>query len=206
MSRARRLALFGVLALCAPAASAHLVTTGLGPFYDGMGHFVLSLETLLPKLALLWWAGLGPQPGARRTALAATPAWLVAALLALSLTTPGGVGAERLAAVAPWLGAGLTLLVGALAAARRGLPWASVVALLGFAVLGVIEGLALRGLREPVWHGAGMLLTSAVIASLVPGLAHAAARREGPWLIAARALASWLAASGLLMLGWVWRG
>ena len=32
-------------------AGAHLVTTGLGPFYDGISHFFLSPEDLLPALS-----------------------------------------------------------------------------------------------------------------------------------------------------------
>jgi urease accessory protein len=35
-------------------AHAHLVTTGVGPFYDGVAHFVVSIEELLPVLALGW--------------------------------------------------------------------------------------------------------------------------------------------------------
>jgi hypothetical protein len=30
------------------------VTTGVGPFYDGVAHFVVSIEELLPVLALGW--------------------------------------------------------------------------------------------------------------------------------------------------------
>ena len=36
-----------------PATShAHLVNTGLGPVYDGVSHFALTPEDLLPALAL----------------------------------------------------------------------------------------------------------------------------------------------------------
>ena len=58
------------LALAAAAAAlllpatlhAHLVNTGLGPFYDGVSHFALTPEDLLPALALALFAG---QRGAR---------------------------------------------------------------------------------------------------------------------------------------------
>ena len=33
-------------------ASAHLVTTGLGPVYDGIGHLVMTPEDLIPALAI----------------------------------------------------------------------------------------------------------------------------------------------------------
>jgi hypothetical protein len=37
---------------CAPQAHAHLVETGLGPVYDGIAHFALTPEDLIPALAL----------------------------------------------------------------------------------------------------------------------------------------------------------
>ena len=37
---------------------AHLVTTGLGPVYDGIGHLVLSPEDWVPVLALGLFVGL----------------------------------------------------------------------------------------------------------------------------------------------------
>jgi len=33
-------------------AAAHLGTTGMGPVYDGIGHFLLTPEDLVPVLAL----------------------------------------------------------------------------------------------------------------------------------------------------------
>ena len=49
--------------LC-PAAQAHLVTTGLGPIYDGVGHFFLSPEDVLIAIALALFAGMrGPAAG-----------------------------------------------------------------------------------------------------------------------------------------------
>jgi len=39
------------------AAQAHLVNTGLGPFYDGLSHFVLTPEDLLPALTLALLSG-----------------------------------------------------------------------------------------------------------------------------------------------------
>ena len=50
-----------VTLLPAPA-HAHLVTTGLGPLYDGISHLFLSFEDLLPVVALALLAGLnGPK-------------------------------------------------------------------------------------------------------------------------------------------------
>ena len=55
--------------LLAPAtAQAHLVNTGLGPVYDGVSHFALTPEDLVPALALALLAGQGG-PRAGRLAL-----------------------------------------------------------------------------------------------------------------------------------------
>src|SRR5271166_683216 len=39
-------------------AQAHLNSTGMGPFYDGLMHFLTSPEDLVPVLALALLAGL----------------------------------------------------------------------------------------------------------------------------------------------------
>jgi hypothetical protein len=45
--------------LCCPSnAAAHLVTTGMGPVYDGIGHLLLTPEDLVPALAMALYAGL----------------------------------------------------------------------------------------------------------------------------------------------------
>ncbi len=56
----RLVAVIGGLALasCPSRAEAHLVTTGLGPLYDGLFHFALTPEDLVPVLALALLAGL----------------------------------------------------------------------------------------------------------------------------------------------------
>jgi len=50
-------AAFAMLVLPAPA-HAHLVTTGLGPLYDGITHLFMSPDDLVPVLALALLAGL----------------------------------------------------------------------------------------------------------------------------------------------------
>jgi len=51
------IAAFGLL-FWTSYASAHLVTTGLGPVYDGIGHLVLTPEDFVPVLAIALFAGL----------------------------------------------------------------------------------------------------------------------------------------------------
>jgi urease accessory protein len=83
----RALGVAGVLLLLPAPSHAHLVNTGLGPFYDGVSHFALTPEDLLPALALALLAG---QRGSRagRLALFALPAaWLVGRLVGLAFPT-----------------------------------------------------------------------------------------------------------------------
>ena len=54
------------LLLIASPAEAHLMSTGLGPIYDGISHFALSPEDLVPSVALALLAGqCGPGTGRR---------------------------------------------------------------------------------------------------------------------------------------------
>ncbi len=62
----------------------HLVTTGLGPFFDGVGHLFLTIEDLLPVIALALLAGLrGPAAG-RRVLFLLPPAWLLGGAIGLA--------------------------------------------------------------------------------------------------------------------------
>jgi len=74
------LAAFGLL-FWPSYASAHLVTTGLGPVYDGIGHLVMTQEDFVPVLAIALFAGLrGAAPG-RRALFVLPLAWFVGGLL-----------------------------------------------------------------------------------------------------------------------------
>ena len=66
-------------------ASAHLVTTGLGPVYDGIGHLVMTPEDLVPVLAIALYAGLrGAEPG-RRALFVLPLAWFAGGLLGAAI-------------------------------------------------------------------------------------------------------------------------
>jgi hypothetical protein len=55
-----------VFLVCPSPASAHLNSTGMGPMYDGLLHFFLSPEDIVPVVALALLGGLrGPQYGRR---------------------------------------------------------------------------------------------------------------------------------------------
>jgi urease accessory protein len=69
-----------LLCLCSPRAEAHLVTTGLGPVYDGIAHLALSPADLAVVMALTLLAAVrGPRQG--RFLLALLPAaWMAGGL------------------------------------------------------------------------------------------------------------------------------
>jgi hydrogenase/urease accessory protein HupE len=189
------LAIGGTL-LPAPA-DAHLVTTGLGPIYDGISHVLLSPDDLLPVLAMAALAGLNGPDAGRRTLFALTGAWLLAGIAGALLGTPGVPSA---------LTAGSFLVLGALTAADRRLSPAFV------ATLAVVVGLLHGWLNGVGVAEAGReTLALAGIAGAVFGLVALAGAcvvsLERSWArVAVRAAGSWVAAIGLLMLGWWLRG
>ena len=177
-----------------PPASAHLMNTGLGPFYDGLAHLFLTAEDLLPVLALALLAGLRG-PGYGRAALFTLPAaWLL------------GTAAGRLLpphVTPPAVAAALTLVFGALVAADRALSLPSVVGLA--AVLGFWNG-AWNG-NELAAATSGVFANALGVASavfvVVALLAALVSSLSAPWArIMVRVAGSWIAAAGLFMLGW----
>ena len=58
-------------------ANAHLVTTGMGPVYDGIGHFLLTPEDFVPVLALALYAGLRGAVSGRKAMFLLPLAWLI---------------------------------------------------------------------------------------------------------------------------------
>ena len=194
--RARSVAMLAIALGCGPA-DAHLNTTGMGPIYDGLMHFLTSPEDLVPALALALLAGLRGAPYGRRAMFTLPAAWLLGSLFGLSAAT----------ASAGMLGASFWFLaLGGLVVVDARLSLRAMTAL--SALLGLVHGYL---------NGAGMgLSASAVVAAI--GLASAVfvlvvlvaalvVRLRTHWArIAVRVGGSWIAASGLLMLGWSVRG
>ena len=192
----RAVAMLAVALACGPA-HAHLNSTGMGPLYDGLMHFLTSPEDLVPALALALLAGLRGVPHGRRLMFTLPAAWLLGSLFGLPAATVS----------AGMLGASLWFLaLGGLVVADAKLSLRAMTAL--GALLGLVHGYL---------NGAGMGLSlSAVVAAL--GLASAVfvlvvlvaalvVRVRAHWArIAVRVAGSWIAASGLLMLGWSVRG
>ncbi|MGA2053305.1 MAG: HupE/UreJ family protein [Opitutales bacterium] len=187
-------------------ADAHLVATGLGPVYDGAGHWLTSPEDFIPVLALAILAGLrGPAAG-RWTLFLLPPAWLLGGIAGLLVTTPPGFSRPALSSIV----AGTFLVPGLLALSDLTVP-AAVVA--GLAVLiglihGVLDAFGLRA--EGITTAVGVLqfLGMAILLFiLIPLFAAAVIATQQTWLrIVARVLGSWIAAAGILLLGWAING
>ena len=198
MRRLRALAFAALAALLCPLpAHAHLNSTGMGPLYDGALHFLTSPGDLLSALALALLAGLqGPAHG-RRAIFVLPGAWLVAALAGSTLP---GVELGAVASAA-WL-----LLLGGLLAfgARPSLTALTALAACAGAWHGFLNGTGLGGSAA---SAVALLGLTAAVFSLVALAAALAVAIRADWArIAVRVIGSWIAASGLLWIGWAARG
>jgi urease accessory protein len=177
-------------------AQAHLISTGLGPFYDGLSHFVLTPEDLLPALALTLLVGLNGARAGRTTLLVLPAAWLVGGLIGLVWPTTASVPALTIVAF---------LVLGAMVAAdlRLRLAWTVGLALLLGLVNGYLNGSAMVGAKLGLAGLAGIVSALFVVVALAAALAVA---QRAPWArISVRVAGSWVAAAGLLLLGWSMR-
>lgn len=183
-------------AMCVLPAQAHLNSTGMGPIYDGLMHFLMSPEDFLLVLALALLAGLRGANHGRRALFTLPLAWLLSGLAGLSAIA---------ANPHPFVAAGWLLLLGGLLAADAKLSLRVTTALA--ALLGLYHGY-LNGTGMGQSWTAAVALLGLVFAVFVL-IAFAAAlvvQIRAQWArIAVRVVGSWIAASGLLMFGWAVR-
>jgi urease accessory protein len=177
-------------------AEAHLNSTGMGPFYDGLMHFLMGPEDLVPVLALALLAGLrGPAFG-RRALFTLPSAWFLGGLAGLSAMTLNPH---------PLIAAAWFLLLGGLvtADARLSLRLTTALAvLLGF-YHGYLNGSGMGQFDTAVIALLGLAFA---IFALIALAAAFVVRLHAQWArIAVRVAGSWIAASGFLMLGWAVR-
>lgn len=180
------------VAIVPAGAEAHLVTTGLGPVYDGILHFAVTPEDLVAALALALLAGLRGSSHGRRALFTLPAAWLLGGAIGLA-------GQNSLSAI--WASVSFVVL-GGLVAADAPLPLGATTALavlVGFGH-GYANGTALAqpgpGLAGLLGIAAAAFTVVALAASLVVPLRAAWAR------IVVRVAGSWIAAIGLLLIGW----
>jgi hydrogenase/urease accessory protein HupE len=186
---------FFTFLMSAIPAEAHLNSTGMGPFYDGLMHFLMSPEDIIPVLALALLAGLRGADFGRRALLVLPSAWLLGSLFGLAAAAKGNALVSAI-----WF-----VLLGGLLAANAKLS------------LGLTTVLAaLLGLYHGYLNGTGMTQSASAVVVLL-GLVSAifilvalaaafVVQLRAQWArIAVRVAGSWIAASGFLMLGWAVR-
>ena len=197
IERRPRIALFAAMLSMPAVARAHLTDTGLGPIYDGIAHLLLSFDDLLPVVALALLAGLNGARAGRFVLFILPVAWLaggIAGVLAASAAPPPIVTSLSL------------LALGVLTAASARLRPALVVVLA--ATLGITQGwLNGAGIAATGREASGLFGIAGTIFVVVALATALVVSLHRPWTrIAVRVAGSWLAAVGLLMLGWGLRG
>ena len=188
-------AVLPVLLLVASPASAHIVSTGLGPAYDSVWHFLLSPAYVAPVVGIALFAGLRGADHGRWALFTVATGWLAGEL----------VGAAPPAGLPSSLSTAATfLIIGSLVAADLRVPLlltaltAGVVGVLGGAMDRAAQGASI-GLSGTLGVCIAVFVLSAITASLIVPL-------QILWLrIAVRVAGSWLAALGLLLVGWAAR-
>jgi len=186
---------------CPARADAHLVTTGLGPVYDGIGHFFLSPGDALAALALALLAGLRGTMAGRRALFVLPAAWLAGGVAGLttmsSLSSPDAfAGPLTLLLLGIFIAADISLSATVVAA---------LAALVGLAQgffngVGMHEAGTGRGLLQLL----GVTITLFVFVALVAATAVVAKPMWARTIV--RVMGSWIGASGLLWTGWVIHG
>jgi len=191
------LRVFAVVAgLTAQPAHAHLVETGFGAFYDGIAHVAVTPADLLVVVALALFAGQRGTRAARFALFALPMAWFA-----------GGLVGARWPAMAalPLLTTLSFAIAGALVALNASVRDIGVAALVVAA--GLLHGLVNGATMAPA-GSVGLALAGAVstIFFLTAILSAEVTTLPSGWpRVAVRVAGSWIAASGLLMFGWLAR-
>jgi len=189
----------GLAILLWPSISqAHLVNTGLGPFYDGISHLAMSPDDLLTALALALLAGLSGARAGRNVLFLLPPVWLLGGLFGLRMAQEVSI---------PLFSVLSFLLTGALVALDRRPPLLLILILtFGFGFLhGFFNGTAMAARTGGGFLALfGISLAVFVLVTLVSALV--VSLRKYWARITVRVAGSWITAIGLLMLGWTYRG
>ena len=176
-------------------AEAHLPTIGLGPVYDGIFHLLLSPEDLIPAIALALLAGQRGAGSSRRVLWVLPVAWLAGGLTGMFIGTPRGSALTCFS----------FLLLGGLIAANSKISVPLTTALAATLGLfhGYLNGSGINRFNDGAYSLLGLALAVFVVAALFTSFVIPL--RQQWALIVVRVAGSWIAASGLLMLGWALR-
>lgn len=173
------------------SVEAHLVTTGLGPIYDGIGHLAPSPEIWVLVISLALLAGLRGAAAGRLALFLLPVAWVIGALVACQIRT----------APPSFISALPFLIPGVLVAADAHLKPSTVAVVATVFGLGGgwLNGISMEptqsGWLQLVGAGAALFVVIAIVAAFVIQLRQ-------PWMrIAVRVAGSWIAATGILLLG-----
>ena len=178
-------------------AQAHLVTSGLGPYYDGALHLLMSPADLLGLLAVGLLAGRQGAKAGRLTVITLSVTWWLAGLVGLGLPNIPSLAA---------IGTVSFLVIGLLVASDVKLPpfvVAAIAAAYGL-LHGLINGTALAAAGAELSTLNGIVLAVVCLAVLT---AAAVVPLTALWArVAVRVAGSWIAAVGMLMIGWTLQG
>ncbi len=184
--------------LLLPSVSqAHLVNTGLGPFYDGISHLAMSPDDLLSTLALALLAGLSGARAGRHVLFLLPSVWFVGGMLGLTVEKEVSLSFFSVLSF---------LVTGALVALACRPPLMVLLILtIGFGFLhGFLNGTAMSQTDAGPLSLVGISLAVFVLVSLISALVVSL---KFQWAtIAVRVAGSWVTAVGLLMFGWMVRG
>ncbi|NGN44965.1 hypothetical protein G6N74_28315 [Mesorhizobium sp. CGMCC 1.15528] len=187
------------VALCAPTPShAHLVNSGLGPFYDGALHLMLTPMDLVGLVTLsLFAASQGAEAG--RLLVIVTPiAWFLAGAIGVHSQMTGSF------AIAIANAGTLVLLGGSVALELKTSSTVAAVAAAVFGgLLGFQSGVELRAADADADWVALIGTVAAVLAVTVLVSALIISYTAFSFRVVQRVLGSWAAATGLLSLGWI---
>jgi hydrogenase/urease accessory protein HupE len=175
-------------------ALAHLVTTGMGPVYDGIGHLLLTPEDLVPVIAVALYAGLrGKTPG-RRALFCFPLAWMIGGFAGLLASSTPVFPIPMLS----------FLLLGALVAADLHLSDNIITALI--IAVGIMHGF-FNGIAMEGGPGvSGLLGITSTLFVLVAITTAFVTSLQATWArVVVRVIGSWVTAVGLLMFGWLVR-
>jgi len=176
-------------------ADAHLPSIGLGPVYDGIFHLLLSPEDVIPVIAIALLAGQKGAAFGRRVLWTVPLSWFVGGFIGMYSAHPRSSALTCISflVLGVWLASNLKISLPVLTGMS---------ALLGL-FHGYLNGTGVSRFDDGTYFLVGLALTVFVIVAVFSSLVIPLQQQ---WTrIVVRVAGSWIAATGLLMLGWAFR-